>query len=509
MRIAIAGIMHEALNFSPITASLKDFQIWRGEELLSREGRLSPYPSGRGVKDAHGSNYADLGELLLGLGVEPVPILMAHSMTPSGIVEEQTYLQLRHEIVEGIRQAGKLDGVCLILHGALLVENIWSGETDLVREIRAVVGLEPLIAVRFDMHGNLTEEFASKTDLWTAYRTAPHRDAPETLVRTVTALVRCLREGKRPMPVFIRLPLLLPGEKSTTGIDPMKSLLVLVADIEQMPGILTADILVGFGWADAPHAGSNVVVVAEDESHLPTARQQAKRLAQAMWDQRYNFTFDMEVAASVDEAIELALAAPESTVFLSDSGDNPTAGTPGDTPYFLSRLLAKEVPDAVLAGIPDEAAARICFEQGVGATVKVSLGGKLDRSHGEPVEVTGVVKHLYWPSPTVQEAAMATLHVGGVLVLVTDLRKAFMGLDDFRKAGLEPLEHKIIVVKLGYLMPELRDAAPREILALSPGYSDMDFTRLPYRYVTRPIFPLDGDFAWQPVITNVAGYAGQ
>ena len=65
----------------------------------------------------------------------------------------------------------------------------------------------------------------------------------------------------------------------------------------------------------------------------------------------------------------------------------------------------------------------------------------------------------------------------------------------------------MVVVKLGYLMPELRDAAPREILALSPGYADMDLTRLPYKYVTRPIFPLDGEFAWRPVITNVAGYS--
>jgi microcystin degradation protein MlrC len=288
----------------------------------------------------------------------------------------------------------------------------------------------------------------------------------------------------------------------------MKSLLAMVAEIEQQPGILTADLMVGFGWADAPHAGSSVVVVAEDQDHLPAAREHARRLAQAMWDQRHNFTFDMEVAASVDEAIDLALAAPESTVFLADSGDNPTAGTPGDTPYFLSRLLARQVPDAVLASIPDEAAARICFEQGVGATVTVSLGGKLDQSHGDPVVVTGVIEHLYRPEAGVQEAAIATLRAGGVRVLVTDLRKAFMSLNDFRKAGIEPLAHKIIVVKLGYLMPELRDAAPREILALSPGYSDMDFTRLPYKYVTHPIFPLDGDFAWQPVITNTAAYSG-
>jgi microcystin degradation protein MlrC len=262
-------------------------------------------------------------------------------------------------------------------------------------------------------------------------------------------------------------------------------------------------------------------VVAEDEKHLPLARREVRRLAQAMWDARESFTFDMEVCASVDEAIERALGAPESTVFLSDSGDNPTAGTPGDTTYFLSRLLALQVPDVVFAGIPDKKAAAVCFDAGVGASVSLSLGAKMDRIHGEPVQVTGTVEHLYHPSPGgsagphghtghgpagVKEAAMATVRVGGVRIIVTDLRKAFMVMEDFAKAGVDPLAHKIVVVKLGYLMPELRDAAPREILALSPGYADMELTRLPYAYVTRPVFPLDRDFDWHPLISNVAGY---
>ena len=92
-------------------------------------------------------------------------------------------------------------------------------------------------------------------------------------------------------------------------------------------------------------------------------------------------------------------------------------------------------------------------------------------------------------------------------MLVTDRRWAFTLLRDFQLAGIDPLAHKIVVVKLGYLFPELRDAAPREILAMTPGYNDMDLTRLPWRYETRPIFPLDRDMAWRPLISNVAGYA--
>ena len=144
----------------------------------------------------------------------------------------------------------------------------------------------------------------------------------------------------------------------------------------------------------------------------------------------------------------------------------------------------------------------------MGATVSLSLGGKLDSEHGGPLEVTGVVEHVYRPQSDAMEAAIATLRVGGVRVLISDRRKYYSTLDDFRRAGVEPLDHKIVVVKLGYLMPELRDAAPREILALTPGYSDMDLTRLPYGQVTRPVFPLDKAFEWRPMITNVAGYGG-
>ncbi len=508
MRIAIAGISHEALNTSPLPTTMEHFQVWRGQEILQSEGQFSPYAAGAASGAMAGPKYATLAEMLDDLGVEPVPILHANGLAPSGTVDQDVYLQLRDEIIKGIEQAGQLDGICLVLHGALLVEHIWSGETDLVRSIRAVVGNDVLISARFDLHGNLTEEFANKTDIWTVYRTAPHRDAPQTLERAMTLLAHCIRQGHRPKPVFVRVPMILPGERATTDVDPMKTLLELVSEIERQPGILTAEILVGFGWADAAYSSSSVAVIAENEAHLPHARRQARRLAQAMWDQRDNYSFDQEVASSADEAIDLALEAEEDCVFIADSGDNPTAGTPGDVPYFLSRLLERNVPDAIAAGIPDSQAARVCFEAGVGATVTLSLGGKLDTEHGAPVDVTGTVEHLYHAEPGAKDASMATVRAGGVRILVADRRIFFSSLNDFRKAGIEPLEHKIVVVKLGYLMPELRDAAPREILALTPGYSDMDFTRLPYRFVTRPIFPLDDDFAWSPVITNTAGYGG-
>jgi microcystin degradation protein MlrC len=482
MRIAIAGITNESLGASPLMTRLQDFRVLRGEAVL-QEGPFH------------------LGALAEHLQIEAVPILTATHLAPGGTVELSAYLQLRDEILAGLSAAGPLDGICLMLHGAMLVEHIWSGEADLVREIRALVGNDVYIAARFDLHANVSEDFANRTDLWTAFRTAPHRDAVETTERALSLLAGALRRGKRPRPAFVRVPLLLQGEKATTDVEPMRSLEAMARAAEQEPGILCAEVCVGFGWADSPHSSSSVAVIAEDETCLPRAREHALRIAQTMWERRREFRFDQEVAATVDDALDSARRAPESSVWLTDSGDNPTAGTPGDSTYFLSRMLELKLPDAVFASIPDEVAWRVCAEAGEGADVLINLGGHWDKSRTGPLEITGSVTHLYAGDMESGVSPMATVDVAGIQVIVTRLRKAITTLDDFRNAGIDPLAHRIVVVKLGYLMPQLRDAAPREILVLTPGYSDMELERLPYRYVTRPIFPLDRDFEWRPRIS--------
>ena len=54
------------------------------------------------------------------------------------------------------------------------------------------------------------------------------------------------------------------------------------------------------------------------------------------------------------------------------------------------------------------------------------------------------------------------------------------------------------MVKLGYLHPQLEDIAPRHILLLSDGNSQLDMTRLKWDRLRRPMIPLDRDFPWQP-----------
>ena len=64
---------------------------------------------------------------------------------------------------------------------------------------------------------------------------------------------------------------------------------------------------------------------------------------------------------------------------------------------------------------------------------------------------------------------------------------------DFSRLNLDPTQAAILVVKIGYLVPELYDIRGDWVMALTPGGVDQDLDRLPYQNIQRPMFPLDKD----------------
>ena len=294
--------------------------------------------------------------------MELVPTLVTHA-GPGGLVERAAYLALKRELIEGLRAALPVDGIYLALHGAMEVDGIDKAEADLLRTVREIVGPRVPIAASLDLHANVTPAMVELADVFTAYRTAPHRDALQTRQRAYALLLRCLREGLHPVSVLIKPPLVLPGEKAITDVEPTASLVRLCEESERLPGMLSACLLIGCAWTDVPHTTASVVAVADGDASL--ADRQARRLAAALWQSRAGFAFDVETG-SIDDCIDTALGASERPVFITDSGDNPTAGAPGDVPLFVERLLAKGVPDAVYAAIPDASAVAACRAAGTG-----------------------------------------------------------------------------------------------------------------------------------------------
>jgi microcystin degradation protein MlrC len=467
MKIAVGGISHETNTFSPLTTGLELFRVTRGEEIVQ------------------GAFWDDLRQQ----GVELAPTLLAGA-APHGMVQSGAYQTLKGELLDRLEQLLPVEGVYLSLHGAMEVEGIGDGESDLTRAVRDRVGTAVPIVASLDLHGNIAPAFVEAADLLTALRTAPHRDGEETRRRAFAHLLRCVREGVRPQAAMVKLPLVLPGEHAVTEVEPAQSLYRMLADIEAVPGIMDASLMIGCAWTDSPYTAVSALVMAESDRAL--AHQVSRWLAQTVWEERRAFRSDVESMAP-EVAVSRALCSPERPVFISDSGDNVTAGGAGDLPLFIELLLAAGASEAVVAGIADAEAVRRCDTAGVGARITLALGGKLDQEHGKPLEVTGTVRHL---DPS-ESPTLAVLQVEGVAIVLSTDRRAFVTLASFQRAGIDPARQKVIVVKVGYLFPELREIAALAFMALSPGYTDLRLERLPYRRLPRPIYPLDRDVVWE------------
>ncbi|HCG29177.1 MAG TPA: hypothetical protein DEU95_05430, partial [Chloroflexi bacterium] len=145
---------------------------------------------------------------------------------------------------------------------------------------------------------------------------------------------------------------------------------------------------------------------------------------------------------------------------LADISDSGASGTAGDGAEVLRGLLEASAKSAAVAQIMDRDAVQACIDAGVGATVTLRVGGKHDRRHGEPVEVTGMVRLIHegrFPmggvmgrGGTASRGRTVVLEVngpGGIELQLTDLRGHPNDLNFFRAFGIEPTERRILVLK--------------------------------------------------------------
>ncbi len=473
-RVLTLGIRNESNTFSTLPTRRSDFTELRGEEVTK------------------GELWAEEGKKR---NIEFIPTVHAYAW-PGGVVEKAVFDNYKAEILEGIRKAGKLDGIYMDMHGALHVDGYADAQASLIKEIREIVGEEVLISGSFDLHGNLSDEFIRHINLLTGYRTAPHRDGAETKARAVTLLAEALDRQLKPHIERIVIPILVPGEMSITEVEPLHSIYAQIPVVAAKEGMMDASIFAGYCWADLPRAAMRVFVVAEDEKHATKAREEAVNLAQQIWDKRAEMKLDVP-AGSIDEMIELSRNYNE-TVFISDSGDNTTAGAPGDNPQVLEALIRHKVSNALVAGIVDAQTLKECRKAGVNQTIMLKIGGKVDYLFGKPLAVSAKILYLSPESVMDTNRGACVVEIDGIHVVILNARRSFVTVKDFEDVGLAPLNYKIVVVKLGYLYPELRDIAPVHLMALTAGFCNLDMRTLPFRQVTLPSYPLDLDMDWKP-----------
>ncbi len=464
-RIAIGGIHIESSTFSPHRSGPADFTVVRDGVLLAR--------------------YEDLPD-----HVDWLPLVHARAL-PGGAVERDFFESLKGELLERLRAALPLGGVFLDIHGAMSVEGLIDAEGDLATAVREVVGPDALVSAAMDPHGNMSRRLVGALDLATSHRMSPHEDAPLTRRRAVANLVACLDRGVRPRKAWVRVPVLLPGEKASTRDEPARGVYGQLPAIERRAGIIDAAVWIGYAWADEPRCSAAVLVTGSDESAIA---REARGLAESYWNARARFAFST-TAGHADWCIETGLASRDRPFFISDSGDNPTAGGAGDVAFMLERLLshpalASGTATAIWASVVDPSAVARCERAGEGATVELRVGGAFG-SREFTTALRGEVRRVSIGDPVGGDIAVVAS--GGVHAVITTRRKPFHFMRDFTQLGLDPAKFDLTVVKVGYLVPELFAAAKGWVLALTPGGVDQDIVRLGHRNLERPIYPLDPD----------------
>ena len=465
MRIAIGGLHVECSTFNPVPVRLEDFLVLRGDDLLAHR------------------RFAFLRDhQVMQGGNELAPLLHARAI-PGGPVALGDYLSLKTEFLSRLQAAGPLDAVYLAMHGAMFVAGMEDAEGDFITAVRAAVGPDMPIAVSYDLHGNLSQKIIDAIDIYTTYRTAPHLDEDETQLRALDMLLRHLGGGDRAGVLWVPVPVLVSGECSSTRDEPARSLYAalpgLVGD-----GVWDVSLNVGYVWADEPRATAAVVVTGTDRAAMAD---RALQVARAYWDAREAFVFGAEVATPYDMLSTVSGATP---LVLSDSGDNPTGGGVGDRVDLLKRLIAARVERCIVAGIADPTFVASVRDMAVGTEITRDLGHVLDPEGGEKLTVSGVLAY--------RDDQAAVVKAGGIEIAVTARRRPFHHLADFHGLGLAPEDADLVVVKSGYLEPEIAALAGHNILVLSQGAVDQDILRRTRHRMSRPCHPWDRAFDYRP-----------
>ncbi|MBC8531313.1 M81 family metallopeptidase [Gehongia tenuis] len=472
MKILAVYISHESNTFSPLTTVLSDYVIYEGEKMF-------PY-----MKGAY--------DVLKGAGCEIVPTLYMNAAT-SATNAREVYDYAAGKVEEVLQREKDFDGVWMHLHGACYVKEIGHLELGILRLIRKYVGPDIPIAWAMDPHGNVGPDHIELADILRAYRTVPHVDQERTDAEAARALVRRIALGNKVKPVYVRVPVLVAGEQSVDSQEPMISIFRKLEELDKREGILMSSYTVGFVWGDTPNSTAAVAITPETEADRALCEAEAEKLRDYVVEHRREFSFAVP-AMDVNKTVEAALNSDAKPLYISDSGDNTTCGATGCTTILLEKFLHTDLKGkkVLIAAIYDEDATHEALKHEVGEKIVLGIGNEVD-AFSKKIQVEATVKvkgDLIFRTGEIKGKTV-TLSAGDLDIVLEDRVESFTHMAYFRSAGVDVNDYDIIVVKLGYLFPELAEHAEATIMCLTPGAGSQDVTQLPFTVIPRPAYPMD------------------
>ncbi len=490
-RIAVAGFLHESNTFSSVKTELRDFTRQTAE-------------AGRDVLDEWAKTPDEIGGYVEGgrrFGLDLHPTLVARA-TPSGPVTGEALEAITAEIIRRLKQAGKLDGLLLALHGAMVTETHPHADAEVVRRIRQATGPEMPIVVTHDFHANISPEIVALSTALLTYKTVPHVDQKERGIQAARIMAAIAR-GARPVQALVKPGMLYNIRYQNTNVEPLRPIVEETRRLENEPGILAVSFSGGYQYADVPAMGASVVVVTDNNPAL--ARQTAERISAMVWATRDRLKLNLPDSA---EAVRMAMASDKFPVVLVEMGDNIGGGSAGDATFLLAELTRQKAAGWVVA-VADPEAVAAAVRAGTGGPFDHPVGGKTDKLHGEPVAIRGRVKSLndgrfleteirhggqryYDQGPTaVIEVDGSTRDLPNLLMLTTRRQVPF-SLHQLISCGVYPERQKILVVKAAIAFRAAYEPVAGRIIEVdTPGVTAVNPRRFVWKRVPKTLFGLE------------------
>jgi microcystin degradation protein MlrC len=484
MRIAIGQLAHETNTFSLVRTTVELFKVWewaQGEEILERHTGVLDYLGG----------MIDRGEEL---GIEIVPTFAAMA-NPSGTITQETFQKAKNLLISSIMDSGKLDGICLFLHGAGVAEGIDDIEGDILSELRSIVGSQIPIVAALDLHGNITETMVKEADALLGNIDYPHTDSYDRGIEAIDVTVSIIQGKVKPEMGLTKLSLLIPT--TTTYYSPIKEINDWCQEWEKHPEVLDCTLFHGFPYSDIPHAGVSVITITNNEPFL--AQKISDDIAARIFEKKDEF---FPVLPSPKEAISYASSREEMPIVINEASDNPGAGTPGDGTFLLKEMIEANIPNSCFGFIFDPEVAEIAHKEGIGSLIQVELGGKTDTLHGNPLKISAYVKSLsdgkfiqsspMWNGRKVNLGRSARLSVGNVNVIVCSVNSQTFDEQVFLLHGIDVEKSSIVGLKSAHHFRAAFIPIAKEIITVdSPGLSSVNLSTFEYKNISRPIYPFD------------------
>lgn len=487
-RVLTGQIMHETNTFSRLPTGLDDYRaryLYYGDEVAEKLGGTRREIGG--ILDSAAEQGWSLSH----------PI--AANATPSGKVTAEAWAELKGALTGAARDEGPFDGIYVALHGAMVTETTDDAEGELLEELRDIVGPAVPIVATLDLHANVTDRMAANANSLIAYRTYPHVDQYERAQQAASLMKRAMDGAASPRAWVTRGPMLTGANRGRTQSGPMVALLEKAARYEQEQKVHAVSVQVGFMPADIEQTGPTIVVTGDGNE--ARCKEIGDDLYQMIWDTRDEST---ERLLTPDDAMQhVAAADPSDKPFvIADLSDNPGSGGYGDGPELLRAMITAKLDNAVFAMLTDPETVEKGYAAGEGAILDAALGGKVDPSLGEPVRVTGRVVRLWggefvcdgpmWKGTRQSVGPSLVFRVSGIDVIVTTNRQQVTDLQTFLACGIDPRERSVVALKSAHHFRAAFEPLAREVLVVDSGaLASPDLSRLSYKKLRRPIWPLD------------------